>query len=142
MNKRSKNVKFLFTAYMIFSAYFLIMATSPSEPSLMILLGTVFRFFLPAALYNVVYRIFYFVADVVETSRRRLAAHVGRGGHDGFLETVTQLAAELFTGDADAYTAVFGQQVGGQVLGLVEMMVSGRVAYSIKSQATLGTSLT
>ena len=32
MNKRSKNVKFLFTAYMIFSAYFLIMATSPSEP--------------------------------------------------------------------------------------------------------------
>jgi len=44
MNKRSKNVKFLFTAYMIFSAYFLIMATSPSEPSLMILLGTAFVF--------------------------------------------------------------------------------------------------
>ena len=39
---------------------------------------------------------------------------------DGFLETVTQLAAEFLTGDADAYTAVFGQQVGGQVLGLVE----------------------
>ena len=39
--------------------------------------GSCFCLFFPAALHNVVYRVFYLVADAIETSRRRLDAHVG-----------------------------------------------------------------
>ena len=69
---------------------------------------------------HIVHRLEQLRGYVAVVLRRRLAADVGTGAYQCLLETVAQLLRERLIRDADAYAAIFGYEVFGQVDGTVQ----------------------
>ena len=75
---------------------------------------------LPACPTDVIYSLQYAWVDVAVVLRGRFAADIGGGRYQRLLETIAELFGKGLLRDADAQTAVLGNEVRSEVDGTVE----------------------